>query len=80
MDAPQPLRSTYHMLHGCGLVKLEDSTAETVNKHLEACPGFRRRVAELTSDSFLVPAMEFVNGSTSPGWSRPTTAAGGQWL
>src|SRR5207248_5276539 len=30
-----------------------DATAEAVNQHLESCPACRRRVAELSSDSFL---------------------------
>ena len=36
-----------------GIGKLDDPTAESVNKHLESCPPCRSRVAELTSDSFL---------------------------
>jgi serine/threonine protein kinase/formylglycine-generating enzyme required for sulfatase activity len=36
-----------------GLGKLDDTLAETVNKHLEQCVPCRRRVAELSSDSFI---------------------------
>src|SRR5690349_15968714 len=53
MDAPPALHPTDQTLHRYGLGKLEDDTAESVNKHLESCPACRRRIAELTSDSFL---------------------------
>src|SRR5262249_13342033 len=33
--------------------KLDEAAAESVNQHLESCPACRRRVAELSSDSFL---------------------------
>ena len=36
-----------------GLGKLDDTLAESVNKHLEQCVPCRRRVAELSSDSFV---------------------------
>jgi serine/threonine protein kinase/formylglycine-generating enzyme required for sulfatase activity len=36
-----------------GLGKLGDTLAESVNKHLEQCDPCRRRVAELSSDSFV---------------------------
>src|SRR5262249_55420828 len=40
-------------LSAYGLGKLDDATAEAVHQHLESCPACRRRVAELSSDSFL---------------------------
>ena len=40
-------------LSSYGLGKLDDASAEAVNQHLESCPDCRRRVAELSSDSFL---------------------------
>jgi hypothetical protein len=49
--APHPSDKT---LLAYVLSKLDDGTAETVNKHLESCPPCRCRVAELTSDSSLV--------------------------
>ncbi len=53
MSARPDLHPTDQTLHAYGLGKLDDPTAESVNKHLESCPTCRRRVAELTSDSFL---------------------------
>src|SRR5271155_2324792 len=40
-------------LSAYGLGKLDDASAGSVNKHLESCPDCRRRVAEISSDSFL---------------------------
>ena len=53
MNAPQALHPTDQTLYSYGLGKLDDKKAESVNKHLESCPTCRRRVAELSSDSFL---------------------------
>ncbi len=53
MNAPQALHPTDQTLSSYGLGKLDDKKAESVNKHLESCPPCRRRVAELSSDSFL---------------------------
>ncbi len=53
MSAPPTLHPSDQTLHAYGLGKLDDPTAESVNKHLESCGTCRRRVAELTSDSFL---------------------------
>jgi serine/threonine protein kinase len=50
MDALHPTDQT---LSSYGLGKLDDPSAEAVNKHLEACPDCRKRVAEMSSDSFL---------------------------
>jgi serine/threonine protein kinase len=36
-----------------GLGRLDDAAAGAVSRHLEACAGCRRRVAELSADSFL---------------------------
>jgi serine/threonine protein kinase len=40
-------------LQSYGLGKLDESSAELVNEHLSGCPQCQRRVAELSSDSFL---------------------------
>src|SRR5208283_799861 len=40
-------------LQSYGLGKLDDLQAESVGKHLKECDSCRRRVAEVTSDSFL---------------------------
>jgi serine/threonine protein kinase/WD40 repeat protein len=53
MDAPPTQHPTDQSLHAHGRGQLDDSRAEYVNKHLDTCPGCRRRVAELTSDSFV---------------------------
>ena len=53
MDASQDRHPADQTLHAYGLGKLEDATAESVNEHLESCAPCRRRVAELSSDSFL---------------------------
>ena len=44
---------TDQALQAYGLGKLEDALAESVSTHLESCPDCRRRVGEMSSDSFL---------------------------
>ncbi len=53
MEAPRTLHPTDQTLHAYGLGKLEDSSAESVNQHLESCPVCRCRVGEISPDSFL---------------------------
>jgi serine/threonine protein kinase len=53
MNAAHAKHPTDQTLHAYGLGKLEDILFDTVNQHLDACPECRRRVAELSSDSFL---------------------------
>jgi serine/threonine protein kinase len=53
MDTPSPLHPISQTLNAYGLGKLDDGSAEAVNKHLEQCPDCRKRVAELAADSFL---------------------------
>jgi formylglycine-generating enzyme required for sulfatase activity/serine/threonine protein kinase len=53
MDAPSSLHPTDQTLSSYGLGKLDDGPAEAVNKHLEGCPDCRKRVAEMSADSFL---------------------------
>jgi formylglycine-generating enzyme required for sulfatase activity/serine/threonine protein kinase len=53
MDAAPSLHPTDQTLSSYGLGKLDDRSAESVNKHLEGCPDCRKRVAEMSSDSFL---------------------------
>ena len=40
-------------LHAYGLGKLEDLLTDMVKRHVDSCPDCRRRVAELSADSFL---------------------------
>ena len=53
MNAPPKLHPNDQTLSSFGLGKLDDSSAEAVNTHLEQCPECRKRVAELPADSFL---------------------------
>jgi Putative zinc-finger len=53
MNAQPALHPTDQTLQSYGLGKLDDASAESVNKHLESCPACRSRVAEISSDSFL---------------------------
>jgi serine/threonine protein kinase len=41
------------ILDAFGLGKLDERAAEAVGRHLESCPRCRRRVAEVTADTFL---------------------------
>ena len=53
MDAPPAMHPTDQTLHAYGLGKLEGISADSVSKHVESCPECRRRVANLSADSFL---------------------------
>jgi formylglycine-generating enzyme required for sulfatase activity/serine/threonine protein kinase len=53
MSAPPPLHPTDKTLQAYGLGKLKESAAAAIDKHLETCPDCRRRVGELSPDSFL---------------------------
>jgi len=52
MGAPA-VHPTDQMLQAYGLGKLDEPTAESVNRHIESCPSCQRRVAEMSPDSFL---------------------------
>jgi serine/threonine protein kinase len=53
MTASASLHPTDQTLSAYGLGKLDVASAESVNKHVESCSDCQRRVAELSSDSFL---------------------------
>jgi serine/threonine protein kinase len=53
MGATVAVHPTDQTLQSYGLGKLDDALAESVNKHLEDCATCQRRVAEMSSDSFL---------------------------
>ena len=44
---------TDQILQSYGLGKLDDASAESINRHLENCSACQSRVAEMSSDSFL---------------------------
>jgi serine/threonine protein kinase len=83
MDAPPVLHPTDQILASYGLGKLDGASAESVDKHLESCPACRRRVAELSADTFLgrVRDAQGGPGSAAPivssldGLSMPATGA-----
>ncbi len=53
MDAHAVTHPTDKILSSYGLGKLDDRSADAVNKHLEQCTSCRNRVAEMSADSFL---------------------------
>src|SRR5271166_994767 len=53
MNANPSIHPSEQTLSSYGLGKLDDSSAEAVNEHLEQCPDCRKRVAEMSADSFL---------------------------
>jgi serine/threonine protein kinase len=73
MNAPPTIHPTDQTLHSYGLGKLDDLLVEVVSKHLDSCSDCRRRVAELSSDSFLGKLRE-AQGPGSP--SRPAAGPG----
>ncbi len=82
MDAHQDEHPTDQILSSFGLGKLDAAFAEAVSKHLEQCPDCRKRVAEMSADSFLENVRRVQNpadGSTV-GYSLlgRTPSAGGE--
>ena len=73
MDAVTSLHPTDQTLSSYGLGKLDDRLAEAVNEHLEQCPDCRKRVAEMSADSFLERVREAQNpsGKSMFGKSQP---------
>jgi anti-sigma factor RsiW len=53
MDAHAAPHPTDQALSASGLGKLDSASADAVKKHLEQCPDCRKRVAEISADSFL---------------------------
>ena len=53
MDATAVVHPTVPTLRSYGTGTLDDASSRSVRKHLESCSNCRRRVAELSSDSFL---------------------------
>ena len=65
-SAPHP---TDQDLRAYGLGQLDEASAGSVHSHLESCPDCRRRVGEVSSDSFLgrlrEAKVQLVNGPES---------------
>ncbi len=53
MNSSRAAHPSDETLQSYGLGKLDDQSSESVSNHLESCPACQRRVAELSSDSFL---------------------------
>ena len=75
MDAAPSLHPTDQTLSSFGLGKLDDRSAEAVNQHLEECSDCRKRVSEMSSDSFLdrvrvAQAYRSAIGQFQPGGTR----------
>src|SRR4051794_30015870 len=60
------LHPTDETLRAYGLGKLDEGSAEGVDGHLERCPDCRRRVAAMSSDSFLERVRDAQKGSSKP--------------
>jgi serine/threonine protein kinase len=54
MDTPQAVHPTDETLHAHSLGQLDKTGTASVDQHLETCPACRRRVGELSADSFLL--------------------------
>ncbi len=75
MDAHPATHPTDQTLHSYGLGKLDDPAAESVSRHMESCPACRRRVAELSSDSFL-GRLRDAQGSPEPSATNRSQVGG----
>ena len=53
MGASASIHPGNQTLRSFGLGKLDNVASNSVSKHLETCPEWQRRVAEISSDSFL---------------------------
>ncbi len=74
MEAVQTRHPSDQALHAYGLGKLDEATAESVNKHVGSCPACRERVAGLTSDS-LLGRLRDVHGQVRPDPSAPAVSS-----
>jgi len=75
MESPASIHPADETLVSYGLGKLDDTLAEAVNKHLEQCVPCRRRVAELSSDSFVGVVGSYLSGGLV-GAGRETVSGG----
>jgi serine/threonine protein kinase len=72
MAPPPTVHPTDQTLQSYGLGKLDDASAESVNEHLEGRADCRRRIAEITSDSFLG---RLCDANARPESSRPAVSS-----
>ena len=70
MDAHPTSHPTEKTLSSYGLGKLDDGLAEAVNQHLERCPDCRKRVAEMSADSFLGRIRDVQRSASHPVMSQ----------
>ena len=75
MNAPPFFHPSEQTLNSYGLGKLDDASAEAVDKHLEECPDCRKRVAEMSADSFLGRVRDAQSGQSTFGQFGPTGRA-----
>jgi eukaryotic-like serine/threonine-protein kinase len=73
MDVHPTSHPTDEALKSFGLGKLEDASSEAVDHHLEKCSACRKRVAEMSADSFLgrVRGAQWPAGNSTFGQSPP---------
>ena len=74
MDTPPSPHPTDQTLQAYGLGTLDEQSAESVDAHLETCEECRRRVGEVSGDSFLGRLRKVHGASAVPG-GLPTSAA-----
>ena len=77
MDVVSSLHPTDQTLNSYGLGKLDDKLAEAVNEHLQQCLDCRKRVAGMSTDSFLErvrdaqkPSAKSTLGKSQPGGTQ----------
>ena len=77
MTAHSVSHPTDQTLSSYGLGKLDEVSAQAINKHLDRCPSCRNRVAEISADSFLgrirdaqKPASHSTFGQSRPGGTQ----------
>ncbi len=79
MNADPAQHPTDQTLHAFSLGKLADASVEVVNAHLEQCAVCRKRVAGMSSDSFLDRVRVAQNPAganrSAPGTSRPVPSS-----
>jgi serine/threonine protein kinase/formylglycine-generating enzyme required for sulfatase activity len=84
-EVPASVHPSDQTLRSYGLGKLDDRSAEAVNEHLMECSDCRKRVAEMSADSFLQrvrdaqkPSGKSTSGQSQAGGTR-TDKSTGTW-